>query len=94
MASESAARNSKLRVPCSLRDGDGGPEGFFRRRRVGGIALQQHFAADAMQFRVERAMANPFGGRQRFVEDRERAVDIAGARFGFGQCDLDEPVEK
>ena len=35
-----------------------------------------------MQFRVERAVANPFRCCQRFVEDRERAVDIAGAGFG------------
>ena len=55
-----------------LRDGDGGLERFLGRRGVGGIALQQHFAADAMQFRFERAMADPFGRRQRFVEDRER----------------------
>ena len=40
-----------------LRDGDGGQEGFLRRRRVGGVALQQDFAADAMQFRFECAIA-------------------------------------
>ncbi len=39
-----------------LRDGDGGQEGFFRRRGVGGIALEQDFAACPMQFRFERAM--------------------------------------
>jgi hypothetical protein len=39
-------------------------------------------------------MACPFGPRQRFPEDREGAVDIAGAGFGFGQGDLlREPVE-
>ena len=40
-----------------LRDGDGGQEGFFRGRGVGGVALQQDFAARPMQFRFERAIA-------------------------------------
>ena len=75
-----------------LRDGDGGLERFFGRRRVGGIALEQHFAADAMQLGVERAMADPFARRQRFVEDGERAVDVARAGFGLGKRNLDEPV--
>ena len=46
-----------------------------------------------MQFALECAMANPLGRRQHFVEDRDRAVDIAGPRFGFGKSNLDEPVE-
>ena len=37
-------------------------------------------------------MANPFGCRQRLVEDGEGAVGIAGAGFGFGERNLDEPV--
>jgi hypothetical protein len=74
------------------RDGDGGLERFLCRRRVGGLAPEQHFAADAMQFRFERAIAGPVARRQRFVEDRKRAFDIAGASFGFGQRDLDEAV--
>ena len=41
-----------------LRDGDGGQEGFFRRRGVGGVALEQDFAARPMQFGFERAIAN------------------------------------
>ena len=72
-----------------LRDGDGGPERFFRGRGVGRIALQQHFAARAMQFRFERAMAGPLGRRQRFVEDGEGAVDVACAGFGFGKRNLE-----
>ena len=36
-----------------LRDGDGGQEGFLGGRGVGGIALQQDVAADAMQVGVE-----------------------------------------
>ena len=40
-----------------LRDGDGGQEGFFRRRGIGGVALEQDFAARPMQFRFEGAIA-------------------------------------
>ena len=77
-----------------LRDSDGGQEGVFRGRGVGGVALQQHFAARPMQFRFERAIADAIGRRQRFVEDRDGAVGIARPRFGLGQRDLQEPVEK
>ena len=88
MASESAARSSKLRVRLLLRDGDGGQEGVFRGRGVGGVALEQDFAARPMQFRFERAMASAVGRRQRFVEDRNGAVGIARPGFGLGQRDL------
>ena len=77
-----------------LRDRDGGQEGFFRRRGVGGVALEQDFAARPMQFRFERAIAGAVGRRQRFVEDRKGAVGIARPGFGLGQRDLQEPVEK
>ena len=57
-----------------LRDGDGGLEGVFGWRGVGGIALEQDFAARAMQFRFERAVACALARRQRFVEDRRARV--------------------
>jgi hypothetical protein len=38
-------------------------------------------------------MTNALGRRQRFVEDREGAVDIARAGFGLGESDLSESVE-
>ena len=57
-----------------LRDGDGGQEGFFRGRGVGGVALQQHFAARPMQLRFERAVTGAVACRQRFVEDRNGAA--------------------
>jgi hypothetical protein len=79
--------------PLLTRDGDGGLEGFFCQRRLGGIAFGQQFAADAMQFGLESAMACAVGGYQRFVEDGECAVDIAGAGFRLGKSNLDEPVE-
>ena len=46
-----------------------------------------------MQFRFERAIAEAIHGRQRFVEDRDGAVGIASPRFGFGQRNLQKPVE-
>ena len=49
--------------PLFTRNGNGGQERLFSRRGVGGIALEQHFTADAMQFGVERAMTDPFGRR-------------------------------
>jgi hypothetical protein len=45
--------------PLTLSNGDGGPQGFFGGRGIRGIALQQHVAADAKQFRFERAIAGP-----------------------------------
>ena len=77
-----------------LRDGDGGQESFFRGRGIGGVALQQDFAARPMQFRFERAKAGAVGRRERFVEDRKSAVGIARPGLGLGQRDLQEPVEK
>ena len=46
-----------------------------------------------MQFRFERAVAEPIGRRQRFIEDRNGANAIARPGFGVGQRDLVEPVE-
>jgi hypothetical protein len=75
------------------RDGDGGLERLLGSREVGRVTLQQHFAADAMQFRFERAMTDTLACRQGFVEDREGAVDIASAGFRRGKSNLDKPVE-
>ena len=71
-----------------LRDGDGGQEGLFRGRGVGGVAHEQDFAARPMQFRFERAIAQAVRRRQRFVEDGDGAVGIARPGFGLGQRDL------
>ena len=62
-------------------DGDGGLERFLRRRRVGWVTLQQHFAAGAVQFRFERAMTGPFACGQRFVEDGDGAGEVARSRL-------------
>ena len=75
----------------ALGDGDGGQERFLGRRGVGGIALKQHFSADPMQLGFECAMTDPLARRQRLLVGGESTVDLAGA--GFGQGNLDEPVE-
>ena len=51
-----------------LRDSDGGQESFFGRRRVGRVALQKDFAAHAMQFGGERAIASAVGCRQMSID--------------------------
>ena len=79
--------------PLTLSDGNGGPVGFFGGRRIRRIALQQRFAANAMQFCIEGALASPIRRRQRVVEDGNSAVDIVGASFGFCEGNLDESVE-
>jgi len=76
-----------------LRDGDSRLESFFGGRGIGGVALQQGFAAGPVELRFERAVAEAIGRRQRFVEDRNSAIAIARPRFGLGQRDLQEPVE-
>ena len=69
-------RRAQLEAARALlfRDGDGGQKSFFRRRGIGGIALQQEFAARPMQFRFERAIAGAVRRRQRFVEIAMRAT--------------------
>ena len=77
-----------------LRDRDGGQESFFRGRGIGGVALEQDFAARPMQLRFECAVAEAIGSRQRFVEEGDSAVGIAGLRLGLGQRNLEQPIEK
>ena len=49
---ELGERQRRAQAPTArallLRDGDGGLEGFFRGGGIGGIALEQDFAAQAM----------------------------------------------
>jgi hypothetical protein len=61
----------------TLSDDDGGLERFLGGRRVGWVTFQQHFAARSVQLRFERAMIDPLARRQRFVEDRDGATDVA-----------------
>ena len=48
-------RRAQLKAPrlLLLRDSDCGEEGFFGRRRIRRIALEQNLAADAMRFGLE-----------------------------------------
>ena len=62
-------------------------------RGVGGVALQQDFAAHPMQFRFKCANACAVARRQRFIEDGDGAVGIARPRFGIGQRNLYETVK-
>jgi hypothetical protein len=88
-------RRTQFEAPGGLppRNGDGGLERLLGDRQVGRVTLQQHFAADAMKFRFEGAMTSPFARRQRLIEDRDRTVDVACVGFGFGNRNLDKPVE-
>jgi hypothetical protein len=47
-----------------------------------------------MQFRFEGAMTGPFARRQRLVEDREGAVDVANVGFGFGKRNLQQSIKQ
>jgi hypothetical protein len=88
-------RRAQFKTACALalRDGDSRLESCFGGRGVGGVALEQDFAAGPVEFRFERAVAEPIGRRQRFIEDRNGANAIARPGFGVGQRDLVEPVE-
>ena len=55
---------------------------------VGGVALQQHFAAHPMQFCFKCAIAGAVARRQRFVEDRDGAAGISRLGFGLSQRNL------
>jgi hypothetical protein len=46
-----------------------------------------------MELRFERAIVGSLACRHRFLNDGDHAVNIAGAGFGFGERNLDEPVE-
>jgi hypothetical protein len=76
-----------------FRDGDGGLERSFSDRGVAAVALKQHFAACAMQFRFERATPGAVGRRQHFVEDRKGALGVARPKYGFGQRDFQKPFK-
>jgi hypothetical protein len=47
-----------------------------------------------MQFRFKRAIAGSFRSCESFVDERDRAVGIAGPSFSLGQRDLQKAVEQ
>ena len=59
----------------------------------GVIALEQRFAADAMQFRFERPVARAFGRRRTLRRGGGRHVRIALSGLGLGQYDLQQSIE-
>ena len=71
-----------------LRDGDGGLEGFLGGRRIGEVALQENFAAQAINERV-RAMFSLF------LSDRQRWSIVASAlSAGHGFEVSKQPIER
>jgi hypothetical protein len=88
-------RGAKLEAARALltRDSDRSPEAFLSRGKVSRVALEQHFAADSMQFRFECAIVCSHHSLKRFVDGRNCAADIACARFGVGERNPYEPVE-
>ena len=48
---------------------------------VGGIAVQQNFSTDAMQFSVEGLLTGARRSHERLVDDLARAIKIPGLRF-------------
>ena len=75
-------------MPCCCCNGNRCLEGFFGGSAIVGVALEQHFAARAMQFCFERAVAQAIRRRERFVERGDGAIGIARSRFDVGQRDL------
>ena len=71
-----------------LGDGDGGQEGVFRGRGVGGVALQQGFASRPMQFSFKCAATGAVARRQRFVENGDSAAGISAPGFRLSQRHL------
>ena len=61
---------------------------------MGRVAPEQHFAANAMKLRFECATARTIHSLKRFVDSRNCALDIAGARFGLGERNSYEPVKE
>ena len=90
-ASDSAARKVEATRALSLRDGDCSLERFLGGRGVGGVGVEQYFAAGPMQFGFECAMAQTIGRRQRFVEDGYGAVWIARPASVFARAIFTRP---
>jgi hypothetical protein len=88
-------RGAQFEAARSLpfRDRDGGLERFLGSRRIGWVTLQQHFAADAMQFCFDRAISCLAARRQRFFESRQGVVDIAGLGFDPGKRNLQQSIQ-
>ena len=60
---------------------------------MGGVTPEQHFAARPAEFRFESSISSALSGRQRLVQRRDGAFEVARPRLGLGQGDLDQPVK-
>jgi hypothetical protein len=72
-----------------LRDGDGGLEGFFGRRKIRRIALQD-YAADAVELGVGPALSRLARQRQSFVDPPQGAVRVIPLRFELCEQTLEK----
>ena len=60
---------------------------------VDGVEHEEDFAAHPVQFGVERAVTDPFGHRESFVQSGDRARRVARPRFSLGKRCLPQSVE-
>ena len=67
-----------------LRDRDRDLQGPFDRRSVGGVALQQDLAADAVYLRFVPAPLGALQLGERVVQASDHGISLACACFGFG----------
>ena len=71
-----------------LRDGDGGEEGGFGGSGVGGVLLQEDFAANAVEGGVEPMLSGFGRQRQRFVDRGEGRLRALPLGFEFRERPL------
>ena len=73
-----------------FRDGDGGEERLFGRRRVRRIALQQDIAADAVERGVGPVLSRLIRKRQRSIDPRLGGFRVIPLGFQLGEPPLEE----
>src|SRR5208337_1415418 len=71
----------------------GGEERLLRRRRMNGVPVEQDFAADALQLRVEPVLAGSLRRRECGIQGRRRSIEIAVLGFSIGQDAFEERVK-
>ena len=71
-------------------DNDGCLEGFLGGSGIGWVALEQDFAAEAVQEGEVSTVVDLKREAERFVDARKRALRAQGLRFQFGeQCGVE-----
>src|ERR1039457_1495208 len=79
--------------PLLLRDGDCSKEGDFGSGRIGGVLLDEGFAANAVEVGVVPALTCTFGKRNPLFETFQGRFEVAALRFGVGEGAPQEAVE-